>query len=173
MTKNWRLPGWRIGWVVGPKKVIEIITCAGSFLDGGTNNPLQLSCLPYMKLDFIKKDVEALQKHFKAKRDFVVSEIEKLGILVPVKPNATFYVWADLSKLPSPINDGIVFFEECLKENVIVVPGIFFHLSPRSLRKNLNRSRYSSYIRISFGPPFPQLERGIKGFQRVVAKFNK
>src|SRR3954467_4794579 len=37
LTKNWRYPGWRVSWTVGPKKVIEAITSAGSFLDGGAS----------------------------------------------------------------------------------------------------------------------------------------
>ena len=26
LTKNWRYPGWRVTWTVGPKRVIESIT---------------------------------------------------------------------------------------------------------------------------------------------------
>lgn len=36
LTKNWRLPGFRCCWVVGPEKVIEALSQSGSFLDGGT-----------------------------------------------------------------------------------------------------------------------------------------
>src|SRR5262249_42741037 len=32
LTKNWRYPGWRISWTLGPKAVIEAIASAGSFL---------------------------------------------------------------------------------------------------------------------------------------------
>jgi len=35
LTKNWRLPGFRCCWVVGPRKLIEALGQAGSFLDGG------------------------------------------------------------------------------------------------------------------------------------------
>ena len=41
LTKNWRYPGWRISWTLGPKAVIEAIASAGSFLDGGANHPFQ------------------------------------------------------------------------------------------------------------------------------------
>ena len=41
LTKNWRYPGWRISWTLGPKSVIETIASAGSFLDGGANHPFQ------------------------------------------------------------------------------------------------------------------------------------
>ena len=67
-------------------------------------------------------------------------------------------VWANLSKLPAPLNDGLSFFEEGLKENVITVPGMFFDVNPdrrRSLR------RYQNYCRISFGGEIEKLELGL------------
>jgi aspartate/methionine/tyrosine aminotransferase len=39
MTKNWRVPGWRICWIVGPKPLVESVSAAGSFLEGGANHP--------------------------------------------------------------------------------------------------------------------------------------
>lgn len=65
LTKNWRLPGFRICWVVGPKKICEMLSSAGSFLDGGANAPLQKLALPLMDMDFIRRDTWALQRHFK------------------------------------------------------------------------------------------------------------
>ena len=49
-------------------------------------------------------------------------------------PNSTFYLWLRLSCLPDAINDGLNFFQACLKEKVIVVPGIFFDLNPSKRR---------------------------------------
>jgi aspartate/methionine/tyrosine aminotransferase len=37
------------------------------------------------------------------------------------EPTATFYVWADISGLPEPLNDCLVFLEECAKRKVICV----------------------------------------------------
>ena len=41
LTKNWRLPGFRVCWVVGPAHCIETLSSVGSFMDGGANNVLQ------------------------------------------------------------------------------------------------------------------------------------
>ena len=35
LTKCFRYPGWRVGWVVAPSHIINALTAAGSFLDGG------------------------------------------------------------------------------------------------------------------------------------------
>lgn len=55
---------------------------AGSYLDGGANAPLQRLALPLMELDFIRKDTWALQRHFRAKRDFLLEKLSALGIKV-------------------------------------------------------------------------------------------
>ncbi len=105
LTKNWRLPGFRICWIVGPTKICEMLSSAGSFLDGGANAPLQKLALPLMDMDFIRRDTWALQRHFKMKRDFLLRELAILGITVQWQPTATFYIWANLSALPSPLSE--------------------------------------------------------------------
>ncbi|GFZ45254.1 LOW QUALITY PROTEIN: hypothetical protein JCM24511_02980 [Saitozyma sp. JCM 24511] len=46
LTKGFRLPGWRVCWVVGPKSVISAIAQSGSFLDGGASHPPTLAPTP-------------------------------------------------------------------------------------------------------------------------------
>eukprot|EP00529_Nitzschia_sp_RCC80_P022917 CAMPEP_0113496770 /NCGR_PEP_ID=MMETSP0014_2-20120614/30290_1 /TAXON_ID=2857 /ORGANISM="Nitzschia sp." /LENGTH=476 /DNA_ID=CAMNT_0000390697 /DNA_START=82 /DNA_END=1508 /DNA_ORIENTATION=- /assembly_acc=CAM_ASM_000159 len=152
LTKNWRCPGFRVCWIVAPKEIVSMLGSAGSYLDGGANAPLQRLALPLMELDFIRKDTWALQKHFKSKRDFLLEKLEALGIKVQWQPTATFYVWADISALPSPLNDSLVFLEECVKREVICVPGVFFDLNPRGL-KQIDKSPCIDHVRFSYGPP--------------------
>lgn len=105
LTKNWRLPGFRICWIVGPKRICDMLSSAGSFLDGGANAPLQKLALPLMDMDFVRRDAWALQRHFRTKRDFLLRELSALGITVQWQPTATFYIWANLSALPSPLSE--------------------------------------------------------------------
>lgn len=130
LTKGFRLPGWRVCWVVGPKPLISAISQSGSFLDGGANHPLQMAAVPLLDPERVKQDKVALQKCFKEKRDHVLKRLEKMGLPVKIPPQATFYVWLDLEHLGAPLHDGLTFFEELLKEKCIVVPGIFFDVNP-------------------------------------------
>jgi aspartate/methionine/tyrosine aminotransferase len=50
----------------------------------------------------------ALQVHFKQKRDHVLRRLEKMGLRVVVIPQATFYIWLDLEKLPDPLNKSVL-----------------------------------------------------------------
>ena len=107
---------------------------------------MQKLALPLMDLDFIRRDTWALQRAFKKKRDFFLAELERLGIAVKWIPTATFYVWADISRLPSPLNDCLVFLEECVKFKVICVPGVFFDINPRNIR-NVKQNKCINFVR--------------------------
>merc|ERR1711865_614017 len=86
----------------------------------------------------------ALQRHFIHKRDFLLKELKSLGINVQWKPTATFYIWADISALPPPLNDSVVFLEECTKHKIIIVPGVFFDINPRGLKTLLKSTCISN-----------------------------
>ena len=168
LTKNWRYPGWRISWTLGPKAVIEAIASAGSFLDGGANHPFQNAALDLLNPENAAAETLAIQKHFGKKRALVLSRLKKLGITADAAPAGAFYVWANLSRLPAPLDDGMSFFRECLKEKVIVVPGVFFDVNPGNRRSMM---RFKNYCRISFGPEIEKLESGLAAIERVIAKF--
>ncbi|KIJ44276.1 hypothetical protein M422DRAFT_168476, partial [Sphaerobolus stellatus SS14] len=169
LTKNWRLPGWRVCWVLGPKNLITALSQSGSFLDGGANHPLQLAAIPLLDAERCKQERLALQKHFKAKRDHVLKRLERMGLRVDIPPTSTFYIWLNLEHLPAPLDNGLTFFEELLKEKTIVVPGIFFEINP-SHRRDLFSSPCHHYVRISFGPPMKDLDMGLDAIERVLRK---
>ena len=170
LTKNWRYPGWRISWTLGPKTVIEAIASAGSFLDGGANHPFQNAALPLLDPKNAAAETLAIQKHFGKKRELLLSRLKKLNISADAAPAGAFYVWANLAKLPAPLDDGMNFFREGLKEKVIVVPGVFFDVNPGNRRAT---ARYKNYCRISFGPEIEKLELGLDAIERVIKKFKK
>jgi len=169
LTKNWRLPGWRICWVIGPKNLVTALSQSGSFLDGGANHPLQLAAVDLLKPERVLQERIALQKHFKAKRDHVLKRLKELHIDIDVSPTSTFYIWLNLEKLTPPLNNGLAFFEELLKEHVIVIPGIFFDINP-SHRRNLFNSPCHHYVRLSYGPPMEDLDKGLDAIGRVLQK---
>lgn len=172
LTKNWRLPGWRICWVIGPKNLITALSQAGSFLDGGANHPMQLAAIPLLDPAHVAAEKVALQKHFKMKRDHVLARLHDLHLDVDIPPCSTFYIWLNLEKLPPPLNNGLTFFEELLKEKAIVIPGIFFDINP-SHRRNLFNSPCHHFVRISFGPPLDVLDRGLDAIANILKKARK
>ncbi|KAF8844423.1 PLP-dependent transferase [Paxillus ammoniavirescens] len=172
LTKNWRLPGWRVCWVMGPKNLITALSQSGSFLDGGANHPLQLAAIPLLEPSRVAEEKLALQRHFKTKRDHVLKRLHDIRLDVDIPPQATFYIWLNLEKLPPPLNNGLTFFEELLKEKTIVIPGIFFDINPAH-RRNLFNSPCHHFVRLSFGPPLEDLDKGLDAIERVVKAARK
>lgn len=167
LTKNWRYPGWRISWTVGPKDVVTAIASAGSFLDGGANNPFQSEVAALLEPDYVFRETAAIQAAFREKRDYMLDRLYRMGITVEVEPEGTFYVWANLAQLPPPLNDGLSFFEAGLEEKVITVPGVFFDVNPDKRR---TYARYRHHSRISFGPEMEVVARGLDGLERTIGR---
>jgi aspartate/methionine/tyrosine aminotransferase len=157
LTKNWRYPGWRVSWTVGPKAVVDAVASAGSFLDGGGSKPLQRVAVPLLAEEPTIRETRAIVHSFRSKRDYLLSRLQKMGITVDLVPEGTFYVWGKLSRLPPPLTDGMELFRAALEKKVITVPGQFFDVNPGK-RRGAQSSRFRDYTRFSFGPPKQVLE---------------
>jgi hypothetical protein len=167
LTKNWRYPSWRVTWTVAPKTVIEAVTSAGSFLDGGGSRPMQRAAIPLMSPDVVRAETAAIQKCFAKKRDLLVSGLRRLGVTLDIEPEGTFYVWGSVADLPEGINDGQSFFRAALEQKVITVPGEFFDVNPGKRRAG-RPSRFRHYLRFSFGPSEATLVRALERLEAIV-----
>ena len=157
LTKNWRYPGWRVSWTIGPRAVIEAVASAGSFLDGGGSKPLQRAAIPLLEPEAALAETEAIQRTFADKRKLLIDGARRLGMTIDREPEGTFYVWA---RLPEGAGDGMSFFREALEKRVIVVPGEFFDVNPGKRRAG-RPSRFRRHVRLSFGPERAVLEKAL------------
>ncbi|MCP4807974.1 MAG: pyridoxal phosphate-dependent aminotransferase [Proteobacteria bacterium] len=167
LTKNWRYPGWRVSWTVGPRDVIEAVGSAGSFLDGGCAHPMQRAALPLLAREVADAEAHALQRAFRAKRSRMLEGLEALGIRVDLAPQGGFYCWGELSRLPEGLRTGMDLFRAGLDQGVIVVPGEFFDIDPGHRRPD-RASRFARFARFSFGPSMVTVERGLKSLERTI-----
>jgi aspartate/methionine/tyrosine aminotransferase len=168
-TKNWRYPGWRVTWAIAPKDVVEALSSAGSFLDGGGSKPLQRAAVPLLSEEHVVAETRAIQAAFRPKRDYLLSHVERIGVRVDRPPDGTFYVWGSVEKLPPPFNDGMSFFRAALDEKVIVVPGEFFDVNPGK-RRHGRASRFKGYVRLSFGPSQSSLEKAVSRIEKMLSR---
>jgi aspartate/methionine/tyrosine aminotransferase len=167
LTKNWRYPGWRVTWTVGPRKVIEAVASAGSFLDGGGSKPLQRAAIPLLEDAHVRAETDAIHRAFGAKRDRLLAGLERLGITTDRAPDGTFYVWGRVDALPPPLDEGMGFFRAALDKQVIVVPGEFFDVNPGK-RRSQRASRFRRHVRFSFGPSADSLDTALERLGELV-----
>jgi aspartate/methionine/tyrosine aminotransferase len=168
-TKNWRYPGWRVTWAVGPRQVMETLASAGSFLDGGGSKPLQRAAVPLCAEAHVVQETRAIQAAFRQKRDRMVSALERLGVRFDRVPDGTFYAWGNVAGLPPPFNEGMGFFRAALEQKVITVPGEFFDVNPGKRRpSHVHASRFRHYVRFSFGPSLSVIDRALARLETLI-----
>lgn len=166
LTKCFRYPGWRSGWVVGPKSVIRAMTAAGSFLDGGPSRPMQRLAIQALRPERADQETNAVRSVFAAKQQTTFNMLREVGVRFPVierapagAPSGTFYLWGDVSGLPASINTGEKFMRAGFGARVLTVPGEYFDVNPG--KRRAGPSPLASCVRFSFGPPRSNLEAGL------------
>ncbi len=172
LTKNWRYPGWRCGWIVAPRSVIDAVTSAGSFLDGGGSRPLQIAAVGLLDPEKTRAETEAIRAAFTRKRSLMLRRLREAGFTIELEPEGTFYVWASLESLPPPLDDGMSFFRAALQKKVICVPGEFFDVNPGKRRRG-RASRFRRYVRFSFGPAESVVAEGLDRLTELVAEHRR
>ena len=169
LTKNWRYPGWRVTWTLGPKSVIDAVSSAGSFLDGGGSKPMQRAAVELMSPDHVRAETAAIHRTFMKKRAMMIKRLRAMGVVLDAEPEGTFYVWGSVAELPPAIADGQSFFRAALAEKVITVPGEFFDVNPGK-RRHGRPSRFRHYLRFSFGPQEEVVDRALGRLEAMVAR---
>jgi aspartate/methionine/tyrosine aminotransferase len=167
LTKNWRYPGWRVSWLVGPRDVIEAVSSAGSFLDGGGSRPLQRAALGLLSPEDTRAEALAIGRAFRAKRETMLAGLERLGVRLDRPPEGTFYCWGSVAGLPGELSSGMGFFRAALARRIITVPGVFFDVNPGK-RRTARVSRFRSHVRFSFGPSEAVVRQGLQGLTELV-----
>ena len=166
LTKSHRYPGWRAGWIVGPKHCIEMINRAASALDGGPSLMVQRAAMEALEESRYKAETTALRNGFAKKRRLMLDMLKGMNILPAAEPKGTFYIWASIRNLPAPLNNGDAFFHACLKKRVMTVPGRFFDIRPLGVRDVTEP--YDSWIRFSYGPPLDVVRTGLERIAEVI-----
>ena len=166
LTKSFRYPGWRMGWAVGPSHTIEMINRAASAIDGGPSTAVQRATLQVLEPARADQETNALRQVFTRKRNLMIERLEAMGIPCTCPPSGTFYVWASIARLPSPLNDADVFFRKALEHKVLTVPGRFFDVNPGGTRPSLEE--YSHWVRFSFGPPEENMLMGLDRLAQMI-----
>ncbi len=168
LTKNWRYPGFRVAWTVAPRSIIEAVTSAGSFLEGGCSRPMQRAAIPLLERSVADQEAAAIRAVFRRKRDSMLARLRELGVRVS-EPVGAFYCWGDLSALPPPLSTGMGLFRAGLEAGLITVPGIFFDINPGQRRPE-RASRFHHFARFSYGPSEEEVRRGLDILEHLVVR---
>lgn len=127
-SKTYAMPGWRIGYALGPEPVITAATriqgqatsCAGSISQKALAFALQTD--PTI--------VEEFRRSFEARRNLMIQGLQSIEGIHVHRPDGAFYLFADVNGLMHTVDGigGSVDFCEYLLEHcrMACVPGIAF-----------------------------------------------
>jgi len=123
MSKGYSMPGWRVGFVVGNKRLVGALTRMKSYLDYGIFQAIQVAAT--VALNGPQRVVDEAVEIYRKRRDCLVEGFARIGWEFE-KPKGTMFVWAPI---PEPFRQmGSVEFSKLLltKAKVAVSPGIGF-----------------------------------------------
>jgi alanine-synthesizing transaminase len=123
LSKSYNMPGWRVGFMVGNRKLVAALARLKSYFDYGTFTPIQVASI--LAIEGPQECVEEICENYRRRRDVLVGGLNKLGWQLPL-PKATMFVWAPIPE-PYRALGSLEFSTKLLKEaKVAVSPGIGF-----------------------------------------------
>jgi alanine-synthesizing transaminase len=123
LSKSYNMPGWRIGFMCGNKKLVNALSRIKSYMDYGTYTPLQVGAIA--ALEGPQECVEEIRVMYKNRRDSLCKGLNDIGWSI-IPPKATMFVWCEIPQKYKSLG-SLEFSKMLLKEtNVAVSPGIGF-----------------------------------------------
>jgi alanine-synthesizing transaminase len=123
MSKTYNMPGWRVGFAAGSKKLIAALTRFKSYVDYGAFTPIQVAAAA--ALNGPQDCVVEIRSMYQQRRDVLIEGLKQAGWNVP-SPPATMFCWAPI---PEPFRHlGSLEFAKLLirEAEVAVSPGVGF-----------------------------------------------
>jgi alanine-synthesizing transaminase len=123
MSKSYNMAGWRIGFMVGNRDLVNALARIKSYHDYGSFTPIQVASI--VALEGPQECVEEIRKTYQRRRDVMVKGLHDIGWMVEV-PKASMYVWAKIPEAYAGL--GSIEFTKRLLDGarIAVSPGIGF-----------------------------------------------
>ncbi len=150
VSKQYAMTGFRIGWAIGNKNLIEVMTNIQSHQTSGPPTISQKAAIG--AINGVQSSVENLREALENRRNIMVDNLNSFDGLKVTKPDGTFYCFVDFSHY----NPNSVELAELLLEKVqvITVPGLAFGLD--------------GYLRLSYCGSVNDIREGIERIQWVL-----
>jgi alanine-synthesizing transaminase len=123
MSKSYNMAGWRIGFMVGNRELVQALARIKSYHDYGTFTPIQVASI--VALEGPQDCVEEIRIKYQRRRDVLVKGLHEAGWMVE-NPKAAMYVWAEIPEAYRHMG-SLEFAKKLLVEaKVAVSPGVGF-----------------------------------------------
>lgn len=120
LSKSFNMTGWRIGYVVGNRKVIQALATLKSNLDTSQFLPIQKAAAAALKSDF--SAVKENNSIYLERMEKMHAALNEIGIFTE-RPRGTIFIWA---KVPTDYSSRSFAAKLLDEAGIIVTPGTAF-----------------------------------------------
>jgi aspartate aminotransferase len=156
LSKTYAMTGWRIGYGLGPERIIQAVIKLQSH---STSNPTSVSQKAAVEALTGPQDAVArMLEEYRRRRDFVVARLRAVPGVTCIEPQGAFYAYPNIAVALG--RDGVASTMELAERllaqaRVAVVPGEAFGTD--------------RHIRISYAASLRDLERGLDRLHQFIA----
>ena len=150
-SKAYSMTGWRLGYVMGPKAIMDQVKKIHQFVIMSAPTISQYAGLEALKHG--DADIERMKKEYDKRRKYLLKEFDRLS-LPCFEPRGAFYIFPDIRKYGMNSEEFATDLLE--KEHVVVVPGTAFGDSGEG------------FVRISYAYSLDALKEAIKRIGRYL-----
>jgi LL-diaminopimelate aminotransferase len=153
LSKTYNMAGWRVGFVVGNRHIIQGLRTLKTNMDYGIFSAIQTAAETALQLPDMY--LHEVQDRYRTRRDFLIAGLGELGWDIP-KTRATMYLW-----VPCPAGIGSTDFALSVLQQtgVVVTPG------------NAFGSGGEGYVRISLIAECDRLQQALDRLEKVGIRY--
>ena len=155
LSKTYAMTGWRIGFALAPKPVIDAMLKLQSHT---TSNPASISQKAAIEaLTGPQDSIPIMLAEYRMRRDYVVSRLRRIPGVTVAEPKGAFYAYPNISVgFRNGIHSAMQFAERLLSQaHVAVVPGEAFGTT--------------EHVRISYATSMQELARGLDRIELFIS----
>ncbi|MDL2293617.1 pyridoxal phosphate-dependent aminotransferase [Ruminococcaceae bacterium OttesenSCG-928-D13] len=151
-SKAYAMTGWRVGFAAAPRELVLEMTKLQENVSACCPTPCQYAAVE--ALSGPQQCIDAMNLQYKARRNLVIEQINRMPGLSCKTPKATFYAFVNITGTGLSSED---FAMQLLRQHqVVVVPGTAF--GPQG----------EGYVRISYATSLEQITEGLDRIEAFV-----
>jgi len=158
-SKYFNMTGWRLGWLVVPESLAPVIERIAQNLFICPSTVAQHAAIACFEPDSLA-EYERRRAEFKARRDYFIPELTRLGLTVPVMPDGAFYAYADCTEAAARLGVSGSWdfaFELMKRAHLAVTPG-----------RDFGTMAPEQYVRFSTANSMAQLKEAVTRLEKVL-----
>ncbi|UFS57137.1 pyridoxal phosphate-dependent aminotransferase [Comamonadaceae bacterium M7527] len=166
-SKYFNMTGWRLGWLVLPPALVPVVERLAQHLFICASTISQYAALACFEPDTLA-EFERRRAAFKARRDYFIPELNRLGLHVPVMPDGAFYAYANCQAAcdkwgiapgtaHQPGGSWAFAFELMKRAGIAATPGLDF-----------GGAQNHNFIRFSTASSMAQLQTAVARLEQVL-----